>query len=137
MRAFKNILLIALVILLLTNSVVASGNSTVQPRYTYMNSVSASLTINESKGEATCVAAATAWTCSSVKITCLLQRYQNGGWQTIKTWSDTDSDIVTVDNTWIIEQGYKYRLRAVGYALDSSNTVLESVTQYSKTYDYS
>ena len=137
MRILKKILLFSLTVALLTTSVAASGNSAVQPRHTYINTVSASLTVNETTGTATCVATASAFTTPYVKVLCYLQRYQNGGWQTVKTWSNIDSITAVVDETWHVEYGYTYRVRVVGQALDSSYTILESVVQFSKTHDYS
>ena len=134
MRVTKNIISIMLAILIFSNSVYAATNRAVQPRYAYINSVMAGLSIDEIFGIATCVATVTVRDSDSAMLYCLLQRYEDGGWVTIKSWAHTDTITAYVDKQYAVYRGYTYRLKVTGYALDSAGNILETVTQYS-TYE--
>jgi hypothetical protein len=68
-------------------------------------------------------------------ITIELQQY-NGQWNTIKTWNASDSTIVSLNNDWYVASGYQYRLKLTHTAMNSSRTVIESFTSYSRTVTY-
>jgi len=68
-------------------------------------------------------------------ITIELQQY-NGQWNTIKTWSSSDSTIVSLMKDWYVASGYQYRLKLTHTAMDSNLTVIESFISYSKTVAY-
>ncbi len=68
-------------------------------------------------------------------LTIELQQY-NGQWNTIKTWSASDSTVVSLSNDWYVESGYQYRLELTHTAMDSNLTVIESFISYSKTVTY-
>lgn len=62
-----------------------------------------------------------------------LQRYENGSWNTIKTWTDKkDVKFTTVFETYAIARGYSYRLSITVKAY-KGRVVLESA---SDTYNY-
>lgn len=145
MRTTKNLISIVLVILILCNSVCAadnsaeqhgymSVNSTIQPRYTYVTSVGAGLSMDQFWGIATCMAIISVRDADTVMVHCLLQRFEDGGWTTIKAWTHTDRYTAYVDEQYAVYRGYTYRVRVTGYALDSAGNVLETVTKYS-TYE--
>jgi len=69
------------------------------------------------------------------KITVELQQY-NGGWNTIKTWSDYDWDFAVVCTDWYVAKGYQYRLKLTNQALSSSGSVLETHVDYSVSLIY-
>ena len=69
------------------------------------------------------------------KVTVELQQ-NDGGWKTIKTWSDTATWCADVCEDWYVVKGYQYRLKLTHQALNSSNTVLETFNNYSSTINY-
>lgn len=64
-----------------------------------------------------------------------LQQY-DGQWETIKTWSASDSTIVALSKDWYVTSGYQYRLKLTHKAINSNNAVIDSFTGYSKTITY-
>lgn len=62
-----------------------------------------------------------------------LQQYKNSEWNTIKTWSDTDSDFASVYKTCSVSSGYSYRLRLTHTAYDSNWKYIESFVKFSRT----
>lgn len=61
-----------------------------------------------------------------------LQKY-DGGWYTIKTWSDTDRSFAALSKTYYVESGYSYRLRLTHTAYDSNWNYIESFVKFSRT----
>lgn len=68
-------------------------------------------------------------------ITIELQQY-NEQWIAIKTWSASDSTIVSLMKDWYVASGCQYRLKLTHTAMNSSGTVIESFISYSKTVTY-
>ncbi len=59
----------------------------------------------------------------------------NGGWETIQTWSKKGGTIATVDEDYYVGRG-TYRLKLTHKAYNSSGTLVESFNKYSKTVVY-
>ena len=64
-----------------------------------------------------------------------LQQY-NGGWNTIKSWTNTDSAFAVVEEDYYVEKGYSYRLKLTHSAYTTSWTLVESFVKYSKVVSY-
>jgi len=64
-----------------------------------------------------------------------LQQY-DGQWKTIKTWSASDSTIVSLNKDWYVVSGYQYRLKLTHTAMNGNSAVIESYSSYSKTVTY-
>ncbi len=64
-----------------------------------------------------------------------LQQY-DGQWKTIKTWSASDSTVVSLSNDWYVISGYQYRLKLTHTAINGNNAVIDSFIGYSKTITY-
>lgn len=58
---------------------------------------------------------------------------KDGGWNTIKTWSNSGSPFAIVDEDRYVSKGYSYRLKLTHKAYNSRGTQVESITKYSET----
>lgn len=133
-RAISLLLLLALSFALIVPASAAVAEP-VQPRYTHLGITSGSLTINENTGIAYCIARCTAVNGVTIEITGKLQQWKNGAWNTLKTWTESGTILVTLDKQWAVVSGYQYRFFITYTVRDSSGTVLEVDTQ-SHTYVY-
>ena len=71
-----------------------------------------------------------------LKIQVNLQQYKNGGWTTIKSWSNTSKDIYcAMGEAWYVVSGYSYRLVSTGTAYKNGVKV-EQATYTSEAYEY-
>ncbi len=104
------------------------------PMYIAITQTYVNLTISSS-GKANCEASTKVLKDHSADVYVELQQY-DGGWTTIKDWSDSDSLYAVVDEDWYVEKGYKYRVKATHRSYNSSGTQLEKTTTYSKTVTY-
>ena len=70
-------------------------------------------------------------------LTMELQR-SNGGnsWRTIKTWSTSGSDTVTLDKDWYVTSGYTYRVHVTVNVYTSSGNLAETESENSLTVNY-
>lgn len=108
----------------------AAVPETVQPRYTYIDSASASLSINTSTGIATCKSELMTTSSIRVRLVMYLQMYQNSKWETVMTWENTGTQFASLSKTRSITVGNTYRTYAVGYVLDANGVILEVSTIY-------
>jgi hypothetical protein len=133
----KKLTLASLVILIILSlcipAAAASSNSSsdvMKPMWTYLQLVHNGLDIDTSTGQASMISEMYCYTgtINKVRMDNYLQRYINGAWTTLKSWSQTTND----DNgywgtTYYVYQGYDYRLQTYFYAY-SGNTLLESTS---------
>lgn len=64
-----------------------------------------------------------------------LQQY-DGGWDTIKSWTDSGSIAAIVDKDYYVDKGYSYRLKLTHSAYNTNWTLVESFVKYSKIVSY-
>lgn len=112
----------------------ATSVNTPQPRWSYLNSVSANININ-SIGIATCSGRATARENITVKVVVRLQQLTDSGWSTIKSWTVTDTVSAYASGSYAVYSGYTYRTSVTGYVYDSNGNLLETGTS-TDTYVY-
>lgn len=138
-KRFTRILtvLLALCMLTFTFSTASAAEATVQPRYQRICYFTASLEISSS-GRATCYGSVTPWVYTDiVDLTVELQRAPQGGtWTTIKTWTTSGTDSVSIDKDWYVASGYYYRTRVTADVYTADGTFVEGVTEYSVTEYY-
>ncbi len=104
---------------------------TSSPMYVGISVASINFDTN-SNGSLHCDGYTSVWKDYNAGIVAELQQY-DGGWNTIKTWSDYAADFASVDNNWFVVGGYSYRLKTTHYAYDSNWNQVYSVVKYSKT----
>lgn len=103
----------------------ASNENTVQPRWTYLNSVYAYLDINW-LGVATCEGAAVIRSSMEVKTVVRLQQKLDSGWYTVKSWSDTGTCTAGASGSYAVARGYDYRVTVSAYVYDDNGNIVET-----------
>lgn len=116
-----------LVFVLLISSVPIAKATEIQPRFTYVNSISTSLTFDVG-GNAICNGKVIANTPKTVKIVCKLQKYVNDSWVTLKQWNKEGTAQTNISATYAVTSGSVYRIYTIGIVLDSYGNELETVT---------
>lgn len=108
--------------------------SEITPRYAYIRNANASLTITSglADGSATVSASSSSY---DVELTVELQQNRSG-WDTIKTWSDSGARYASTGGSWYVTSGYDYRVKASVSIKDSSGSIIEDTTFYSRTVSY-
>lgn len=86
-------------------------------------------------GKLTCDGTTTTQSGYNAGVTVELQQY-NGGWNTIKTWSDTGATYAVVCEPYYVSKGYSYRLKVTHKSYNSNWIQLESFVKYSNTVAY-
>ena len=130
MKRILSFTLAVTILLLLVVPVSAATKDEVELMYTYINSVYACLTIDETLGIATCTGSVNAKNITPVKVIVRLQRYENGIWQTVKSWVETGTAAVSNTNRYAIYRGYSYRVYVTGYVYNSYGVVQEAASVY-------
>lgn len=103
----------------------AETESTIQPRWSYLDTVTAYLDINI-LGVATCEGSATARALVDVKVTVRLQQLTDTGWSTIKTWSATNEGCSSASGKYAVYSGYTYRTTVSAYVYDEDGNIIET-----------
>lgn len=127
---------ILLCVFILSSTIVYANASEMNPRFSYISTVKATLSIEENTGKASCYGVVSALGNNSVKLTCILQQNVNGVWRTVYNWESTGNRMTTIDKYYYVYPGYAYRVCVTGYVLGSNGNVLEHNTQYN-TVTYS
>ena len=128
MKRITAFLFSAVLIISLALPASAAVKETVQPRYTYINSVYASLSINEATGVTTCTGRVTAKNTYPVEVDVYLQQDMGSYWKTVKSWSATGNWSTSLTGNHAVYDGYTYRVYVVGYVYDSNGNLLESAS---------
>lgn len=133
----KRVLSVVLMFLLVVSLMVpaqAAGTQQIMPRYTYVDSIWACITIDPTWGIATCEGEIIAKDEYPVEVVVSLQVYKNGKWETIKSWSAEDTYSVYLCKSYAVMSGYQYRAYVEGYVYNSNNAVIESTSLAHSTY---
>lgn len=102
-----------------------TATSVVQPRYIAIQIFSYNIDI-DSDGIAKCTGSVEVRGTNPIKLSLQLQRYQNGLWITVNSWTKTGSTIVSMYKEIAVAQGYTYRLVAKCYVYNSNNVLIET-----------
>lgn len=123
-----------------TNAFAFAENETplvgISPRWSYTSSTITDLSISTS-GSATGTAKLTGYQGTTTKVITYLylEQYANGSWSTIQSWSQTDDSYrATLQGTYNVSKGYKYRVKASYYAYSGSSS--ENIVAYSGEVSY-
>ena len=132
----KRIIVVCIMLSLLMTSVAMAGSSNeVRPLYSYINTISASLSIvsGSAQGKGSCEPR------NSIQaaVTVYLEKKVDGTWKPIATWYGSKSaDLSSAGGSKQVDKGYTYRVRTVGKAYNSSGAIVETVTKYSGEKSY-
>jgi len=128
---------VMLAVCLLSTVVLAvDGENVIMPRYTYVSDVTMGFDI-AGDGKAYCSTGVTlhglTYTCS---LEMTLQRYEDGEWSDVKTWSTTGDSNADIEKFWYVASGYEYRTSNVVRVYNTNGRLVETVTVESHTVDY-
>jgi len=108
----------------------------IMPRYTYVAEIIMGFDI-AGDGKSYC---STGVTLHSNSYTCTLemtlQRYEDGDWEDVKTWSTSGGQDVDIEKFWYVVSGYEYRTSNVVRVYNTNGHLVETVTVESHTVDY-
>ena len=121
----------ALILSMFVASLAAAQAAAIEPRYTGIYDLSASLSISE-QGQASCYGQATVKSGYTADITVELKRDGT----TIKTWTNSGSGIVSAGGTYYVTSGHTYVVTTSATIYDQNNHVVESPSKTTgeKTY---
>ena len=108
-------------------------NEIIAPQYIAIYSCDCSLT--KSAGGLKCKGATYTSSQYTAGVFVELQQY-NGGWETVKSWSEREVSAASVSETYYPASGYTYRVRTIHQAYNSSGTLVEIDTTYSNEVYY-
>ena len=129
------LLAVMLIATLAVPAMAVEEESTITPRYSYIEGLSASLSIN-SWGLTDCYASGVAYRGDSMVFTCSLQQYNGSYWTTVKSWTSTTKPSATIAKNYAVYSGYTYRVKASCSVYNSSGSLLESGYLYSNEVYY-
>lgn len=105
-----------------------------QPMYSNVNSFINNFEI-DSQGKSSVYSNLSVRDADQARVDVYLERYTNGSWSTIKTWTTTEnSTIAYIMKDWYVAKGYFYRMRSTGYAI--KNGVVQETIYYISTSIY-
>lgn len=135
MKKVISIVLTLLLVVSMICPVQAADTQQVTPRYTYIQSIYACISIDTTWGIATCEGEIDAKAGYPVEVVVYLQVYKNGEWETIKSWSAEDTYAVYLSKSYAVMSGYTYRAYVEGYVYNSSGVLIETAS-ISHSADY-
>lgn len=108
---------------------------TVSPRFVDIRMMSASIDVNSS-GKAACYSYVdTANSSYTIYINMSLQRYVDGGWSNVKTWSTSGTGEAELDKSYYVSSGYYYRTAVAATIYTPGGSYVETGYCYSQN-DY-
>lgn len=127
----KRMFSFALVIVMISAAVIPTNAATddqISPYYTYVGSVYANLSLDETLGVATCTGRVTAKSVAPVKVIVYLQMYKNGTWTNLTSWTSTGTTVTSATGKYAVARGYMYRTYVIGYVYNSDGLPVESAS---------
>lgn len=116
-------------------SAAESIENAVSPCFVDISMMSASIDVN-SNGKAACYSYVdTANSTYTINISMSLQRYVDGYWKNVKTWTSSGTGDVTLDKSYYVSSGYYYRTGVAATVYTSSGSYVETAYCYSQN-DY-
>lgn len=103
----------------------ATNENTIQPRWSYLDSVYAYIDINW-LGVATCEGTAVARSSVDVEVVVRLQQKLDSGWYTVESWSDAGTGTAGTGGKIAVARGYDYRVTVSAYVYDDNGNIVET-----------
>lgn len=126
MKRFANLILAVLILLFAAVPVCAAENESIQPRYTYIASFTASMLVHSNTGISTCTGFVKVNPGYKAKVVCRLQKQVDSAWETVKTWEGTGDGYANVSEKWAVYSYYNYRVYVTAYVYDSDGNIVET-----------
>lgn len=135
MKKVLSWLLIISIVCTFSPYAIAADTESVQPRYAYISTIYIDFAIS-ANGLAEYTAKITTIDYHQTKMECKLQRYSNGDWTTVYSWSGTGVGRTTLNRQYMVYSG-EYRIVVTGTIYDDNNRVIEIASKASNCYSYS
>lgn len=115
----------------------AGGEDPIQPRFTYIWSVTVGLGI-ELDGEAICDTGVTLHESThDARIDMTLRRNDGSGWDDVKSWTVTDDGPdIDIEESWYVVSGYDYQVVSTIYVYNVNGRMIEVTTGYSPVVEF-
>lgn len=143
MKTIKNLLSIILSLALVSGGVMAAAEEIQTPEvepieqeYVHASAISSGILIDQN-GKSTCSGTVNSrYTTDTINLTIQLQKYTNGSWSIVKSWSGSGVFHVTVTKNYYVTSGYDYRVVTIASLYTSSGSFVERIVQASATKHY-
>ena len=112
----------------------AQQNSEVMPMFENINSVYASISIDQTWGITTCTGRIVAAGEYPVSVDVILQMYKDNRWTTLATWSASSTWVASCTQNYAVYSGYQYRVLVYGYVYDANGRIIESGSAVHSAY---
>lgn len=131
-KAVTLLLCVVLIFGVMTPAVSAAADKGVsQPNYFRIGTFTIDFYIEDS-GKSTCYCrVATDESTDYIELTMELQRKEDNEWNTIKTWTGSDTHVAYLNKNWYVLSGYQYQLKITAKVYDSSGKLRETQVEYS------
>lgn len=126
MKKLISILIIIVLICTCVIEVAAYEQDGIMPLFENINSVYASLSIDQSLGVTTCTGRIVAKDMYPVSVDVVLQVKENGKWEEVCSWSASGTYTASCTEYYAVYSGYEYRVLTWGYVHDSNGRIIES-----------
>lgn len=110
--------------------------TTVTPRFVNISLMSASIDVTSSGKALPYSYVKTANSTYTIYLNMSLQRYVNGGWSDVKSWSTSGTGDVELDKSYYVTPGYYYRTATAATVYTSGGSYVETAYVYSQNYYY-
>ena len=125
----KKIICVFLVMIAISTcitEVAASEQYDIMPIFENINSVYASLSIDQTLGVTTCTGGIVAKDMYPVSVDVVLQVKENGKWEEVCSWSASGTYTASCTEYYAVYSGYEYRVLTWGYVHDANGRIIES-----------
>lgn len=126
MKRIISALIVIIIISTCILEVAAYEQDNIMPIFENINSVQASLSINQSLGVTTCTGRIVAKDMYPVSVDVVLQVKENGRWTEVCSWSASGTYTASCTEHYAVYSGYEYRVLTWGYVYDSNGRIIES-----------
>lgn len=126
MKKLISVLIIIALICTCVIEVAAYEQDGIMPLFENINSVYASLSIDQSLGVTTCTGRIVAKDMYPVSVDVVLQVKENGKWEEVCSWSASGTYTASCTEYYAVYSGYEYRVLTWGYVHDSNGRIIES-----------
>ena len=113
------------------------GGDVVQPKYVYLNKLSASIDITSSGRVTAGSKAGVPSAAYSIDLTMTIEKSSDGvNWTSVKSWDTTGSLAISMSEYWYVVPGYTYRVKAEAEVYNANNVLVERASATSAEFDY-
>lgn len=126
MKKAISLLIITIILIGMATPALAASDTSIQPRFAYIETAWTLITIDQSSGTATCDGYVSAKGNNPVKVHVQLQVKDNGIWRSLSTRIMSEDKEAYISFQYKVEKGYEYKVVTNVYVYNANGTLLES-----------